>query len=248
MSFRSASGVRIWLSGPRRFGRDCSRLPNQKRRVFTQPGPLLEAPREQRDRSGRFALIRIPSTKSCRKILARTREWLLEHRHWKRREQQHLTVMLRGFYQHFARRLSWIRHETQRQWKQALQRRGQCRRLGWAHLGDRPWFELPFARSLHPTDAFFRPHLAMTPLRFASPSPSSGWTEDFHLQAVVHTRHTTKRPLPTDSGQVLGGARLPGVGGIRRLFCCETGRSFGQDVRHAQRLAKPDDLLIAQLA
>src|SRR6266705_1254193 len=23
-----------------------------------------------------------------------------------------------------------------------------------------------------------------------SPSPSSGWTEDFHLQAVVHTRHT----------------------------------------------------------
>jgi len=41
--------------------------------------------------------------------------------------------------------------------------------------------------------AFFRPHLAMTPLRFANPSPSSGWIEDFHLQAVVHTRHTTKR-------------------------------------------------------
>jgi hypothetical protein len=36
------------------------------------------------------------------------------------------------------------------------------------------------------------PHLAVTPLRFASPSPSSGWTEDFHLQAVVHTRHTKK--------------------------------------------------------
>jgi hypothetical protein len=32
----------------------------------------------------------------------------------------------------------------------------------------------------------------MTPLRFASPSPSSGWTEDFHLQAVVRTRHTKK--------------------------------------------------------
>jgi hypothetical protein len=31
-------------------------------------------------------------------------------------------------------------------------------------------------------------------LRFANPSPSSGWTEDFHLQAVVHTRHTTKNP------------------------------------------------------
>jgi len=40
--------------------------------------------------------------------------------------------------------------------------------------------------------AFFRPHLAVTPLRFANPSPPSGWIEDFHLQAVVHTRHTTK--------------------------------------------------------
>src|SRR5260221_2208553 len=43
--------------------------------------------------------------------------------------------------------------------------------------------------------AFFRPHLAATPLRFANPSPPSGWIEDFHLQAVVHTRHTAKRAL-----------------------------------------------------
>ena len=42
--------------------------------------------------------------------------------------------------------------------------------------------------------ASFRPHLAMTPLRFANPSPPSGWIEDFHLQAVVHTRHTTHGP------------------------------------------------------
>ena len=34
----------------------------------------------------------------------------------------------------------------------------------------------------------------MTPLRFANPSPSSGWIEDFHLQAVVHTRHTACGP------------------------------------------------------
>src|ERR1700682_3734413 len=55
------------------------------------------------DRAGRFALIRIPCTKSCRKFLARAREWLLGHRHWKRRQQQqHLTVMLGGFYQYFA--------------------------------------------------------------------------------------------------------------------------------------------------
>ena len=109
------------------------------------------------DRRGRFALIRIPSTKSCRKFLARTREWLLAHRHWKRREQQHhLTVMLRGFYQYFAlhhceRKLSWIRYEILRQWKHALQRRGQRRRLSWERLGNCSWFELPFARNKHPT-------------------------------------------------------------------------------------------------
>jgi hypothetical protein len=36
--------------------------------------------------------------------------------------------------------------------------------------------------------------LAMTPLRFANPSPPSGWIEDFHLQAVDHARHTKKAP------------------------------------------------------
>jgi hypothetical protein len=35
-----------------------------------------------------------------------------------------------------------------------------------------------------------RPCLAAAPLRFANPSLSSGWTEDFHLQAVDHARHT----------------------------------------------------------
>ena len=109
------------------------------------------------DQKGALALIRIPSTKSCRKFLARTREWLLAHRHWKRREQQHyLTVMLRGFYQYFAlhhceRKLSWIRYEILRQWKHALQRRGQRRRLSWERLGNCSWFELPFARNMHPT-------------------------------------------------------------------------------------------------
>ena len=108
------------------------------------------------DRAGRFALIRIPCTKSCRKFLARARQWLLGHRHWKRRQQQqHLTVMLRGFYQYFAlhhcdRKLSWIRHEVQRHWVHALQRRGQRQRISWAYLSDRPWFELPSARTLHP--------------------------------------------------------------------------------------------------
>ncbi len=40
--------------------------------------------------------------------------------------------------------------------------------------------------------ASFRRHLAMTPLRFANPSPPSGWIGDFHPQALEHARHTTK--------------------------------------------------------
>jgi hypothetical protein len=42
----------------------------------------------------------------------------------------------------------------------------------------------------------------VTPLRFANPSPPSGWIEDFHLQAVVHTRHTTKK-APVETGAPL---------------------------------------------
>jgi group II intron reverse transcriptase/maturase len=108
------------------------------------------------DRSGRFALIRLPSAKSCRKFLIRTREWIFQHRHWRRWEQQmHLTRMLRGFYQYFAlhhceRKLSWVRHQVQRQWISALNRRGQRRKANWTRLKDRPWFELPWAHNLHP--------------------------------------------------------------------------------------------------
>jgi len=39
----------------------------------------------------------------------------------------------------------------------------------------------------------FRPRLTTVPLRFANPSPPSGWVEDFHLRAVEHARHTRKR-------------------------------------------------------
>jgi|GEM_PF-5487643 len=48
------------------------------------------------------------------------------------------------------------------------------------------------ARLLH---ASFRPHLAVTPLRFAIPSPPPGWEEDSHLQAAKHARHTILRSL-----------------------------------------------------
>src|SRR5213079_3315653 len=58
----------------------------------------------------------------------------------------------------------------------------------------RPRYPVFVHRAAALLHAVFRPHLAMTPLRFANPSPSSGWIEDFHLQAVVHTRHTQKSP------------------------------------------------------
>lgn len=58
----------------------------------------------------------------------------------------------------------------------------------------RPRYPVFVHRAAALLHAFFRPHLTMTPLRFANPSPPSGWIEDFHLQAVAHTRHTTKNP------------------------------------------------------
>src|SRR5512147_370200 len=54
-----------------------------------------------------------------------------------------------------------------------------------------PVFVHRLALLLH---ASFGPRLATTPLRFAITSPPSGCEEDFHLQAVVHARHTKRRP------------------------------------------------------
>jgi len=58
----------------------------------------------------------------------------------------------------------------------------------------RPRYPVFVHRAAALLHASFRPHLAMTPLRFANPAPPSGWIEDFHSQAVDHARHTRKRP------------------------------------------------------
>ena len=58
----------------------------------------------------------------------------------------------------------------------------------------RPRYPVLVHRAAALLRASFRLRLATTPLRFANPSPPSGWIEDFHLQAVVHARHTRKRP------------------------------------------------------
>jgi RNA-directed DNA polymerase len=109
-------------------------------------------------RGGKFALVRIPSTKSRRKFLAKSKEWLRQHRHWKRQDQQRqLTRMLRGFYQYFGLhhckpKLDGVQREVHRQWASTLRRRSQRHRLHWSYLKRQPWFELPYAVSaLHPT-------------------------------------------------------------------------------------------------
>jgi hypothetical protein len=86
------------------------------------------------------------------------------------------------------------------------------------------------ARSFH---ASFRPHLAVTPLRFPCPSPPPGWTEDFHLQALRHARHTRGRSpfaAHTETLWVLpkpqaGGNTVPG-----RAGGCPTGPPTDPDV------------------
>jgi hypothetical protein len=57
----------------------------------------------------------------------------------------------------------------------------------------RPRYPVLVHRAAALLHASFRPQLAVMPLRFANPSPPSGWIEDFHLQAVDHARHTTQK-------------------------------------------------------
>ncbi len=84
----------------------------------------------------------------------------------------------------------------------------------------RPRYPVLVHRAAALLHASFRPHLAMTPLRFANPSPPSGWIEDFHLQAVDHARHTTKRPSARTASQVvtkgIGSGPIEVTGGIER--------------------------------
>lgn len=109
------------------------------------------------DRKGRAAVVRIPSTKSCRKFLDRTQQWLRDHLHWRRRDQQReLAMRLRGFYQYFALthtlpKLFLVLGEVRRQWRRAIRRCGQRSRSHWVYLETRSWFELPHPKLLHPT-------------------------------------------------------------------------------------------------
>lgn len=109
------------------------------------------------DRQGRFAVVRIPSQRSCRRFLDRVREWLRTHMHWKVRDQQkRLTQMLSGFYQYFAlphcgNKLCAIHLAVARQWQRTLLRRSQRSKTHWSYLRKQSWFQLPTPVSLHPT-------------------------------------------------------------------------------------------------
>src|SRR5262249_21810892 len=63
----------------------------------------------------------------------------------------------------------------------------------------RPHYPVLVHRAAVLLHASFRRHLATTPLRFANPSPPSGWIEDFHLQAVDHARHNRDRGASRDA-------------------------------------------------
>lgn len=111
-----------------------------------------------KDLKGRFALIRIPSTKSCRKFLHQVKAWLAAHPHWSKREQQtQLAVMLRGFYQYFSLphsqpRLKWAWHQVHALWLKTLWQQSQRSKATWKALKGASWFRLPRpSAALHPT-------------------------------------------------------------------------------------------------
>ena len=108
------------------------------------------------DAKGRFAVIRIPSEKSCRHFLQGTSEWLKRHRHWRRRDQQrYLSMQLKGFYQYFALnrcvpKLERVRYQVEKQWRHAIKRQSQRHYVFWSYLRSRSWFGLPMPKVLHP--------------------------------------------------------------------------------------------------
>lgn len=110
-----------------------------------------------RDAKGRYAVIRIPSTKSCQKFMERVKEWLQRHIHLYRNEQQkHLSKMLSGFFQYFGlngckAKLMLVRFYVTRHWVKTLRKQSQRHKYTWKRLNDSGWFQLPSPRVVHPT-------------------------------------------------------------------------------------------------
>jgi len=109
-----------------------------------------------KDLQGKFALIRSPRKKSCRKFLDRVKEWLLRHPHWNVWDQQRqLLSMLRGFYQYYAlrhckRKLDLIHDYIMIYWRHAIRRKSQRTKSQWNYLKKKKWFVLPYPEILPP--------------------------------------------------------------------------------------------------
>lgn len=110
-----------------------------------------------KDLNGRYAVVRVPSTKSCRKFLDNAREWLRKNMHsGPLKQRAHLSTMLNGFYQYFglhhcSKKLGLIRRYVTRLWASTLRRRGQRSKDTWERLNRKPWFYLPEPRVIHRT-------------------------------------------------------------------------------------------------
>jgi len=108
-------------------------------------------------RRGTMTVVRVPARKSVHRFLMEAKEWLRTNLHMAPAEQQAiLTAKLRGFYQYFGlyhctRRLSAVRLQVLRYWRQALGRRSQRAKASWPGLNRKPWFDLPYPRTAHPT-------------------------------------------------------------------------------------------------
>lgn len=110
-----------------------------------------------RTRTGKFNVVRIPTTKSVEKSLARVKADLVAHRHDRPRDQQRrLRQQLQGFYQYFGLwhcypKLMQVYRRCEWYWMHTLNRRSQRGRKAAARWRAYPWFDLPRPRLLHPT-------------------------------------------------------------------------------------------------
>lgn len=134
------------------FGRCAARLRGQRHGSFDFLGfQHLEG----KDLKGNYAVVRVPTRKSCRKFLDRVKSWLSKNVHTNRIEQsKQLDSMLRGFYQYFALhqckpRLKLMRLYVTRLWRKALRRQSQRSKYTWRYLNERAWFHLPIPKVLH---------------------------------------------------------------------------------------------------
>jgi group II intron reverse transcriptase/maturase len=105
-----------------------------------------------KDRSGRYAVIRIPTSKALKKFLAKTKAWLLKFPHANRKEQREaLSRRTAGFYNYFGLpyclpKLQKVHQQVLEQWRGALKRQGQRAKTSWEHLREQKWFVLPRPR------------------------------------------------------------------------------------------------------